>query len=135
VHVRVIASRSLPVLLYRESLMVNSKNHAYAILNCSYRCTIIQEIQLIKKKMSKAKIVLSAILIVTIIGGIFSIKAARIVNIWYQIDSRDKNCTIPTVFKYTTNIQQLNGTSISTTFLDTYAHPGSCTRAVEFTTL
>ncbi|SEW21238.1 hypothetical protein SAMN05428988_3188 [Chitinophaga sp. YR573] len=85
--------------------------------------------------MKKAKTILAIISVVVVANGVFAFKISRMPIVWYKNDPSGLNCTIPTTFKYTTSIDISVKIYQIETFLDTYAHSGSCTRAVGFTTL
>ena len=85
--------------------------------------------------MSKAKIVLLSIIIVTITGAAFAYNAKRITNPWYKTNAAG-NCVVTTNLFYTTNIADAADQQIFTfNTINTTAHLGACNPTVAYSAL
>lgn len=52
--------------------------------------------------MNRARLILTAIFSMAILGGLFASKANRTVNVFYRTTILGGLCTVPTTFRYTT---------------------------------
>jgi hypothetical protein len=68
--------------------------------------------------MKKAKIMLSAIAILAVVGGAFAFKAARVNHTFFSLDTNNGICSVPFATTYTTVLPTTTVTSfysVSTT--------------------